>query len=181
MRPRLDAMEPSIRQVWDWLAEVADPEIPVISVVDLGIVREVTWDGDPSRECRVTVTPTYSGCPATDVIAHAIAGKLKERGVRHVRVDTRLAPAWTTDWLTEEAREKLRRYGIAPPAQRATATEHIVDLSLIRRRVDTSPPVTCPRCGSTHTERVSEFGSTPCKALYRCCACREPFDYFKCH
>lgn len=176
-----DAVEPPNRKVWDWLAEIPDPEVPAVSVVDLGIVREVSWSGDPSQECLVTVTPTYSGCPATEVIANSIVETLKARGIPHVRVNTRLAPAWTTDWLTPEAREKLRNYGIAPPVGQATASEHVVDLSLIRRRAESQPAIACPNCGSSNTERVSEFGSTPCKALYRCCACKEPFDYFKCH
>lgn len=181
MLSRPDAMEPPVRQVWDWLAEVPDPEVPAVSVVDLGIVREVSWNGDPSQECLVTVTPTYSGCPATEVIARTIAETLKAHGIPQVRVQTRLAPAWTTDWLSPEAREKLRRYGIAPPVGQATVSEHVVDLSQIRRRGDLPTRIACPQCGSMHTERISAFGSTPCKALYRCHACKEPFDYFKCH
>ncbi|WP_028082018.1 1,2-phenylacetyl-CoA epoxidase subunit PaaD [Solimonas soli] len=181
MLVRSDAVTTPVRQVWDWLAEVPDPEIPAVSVVDLGIVREVSWSGDPSQECLVAVTPTYSGCPATEVIARTIAETLKERGIPQVRVETRLAPAWTTDWLTPEAREKLRRYGIAPPVGQAAAAEHVVDLSRIRRQGGLPTPIVCPHCGSTHTECVSAFGSTPCKALYRCHACKEPFDYFKCH
>lgn len=176
--PSAVAASPHVRRVWDWLAGVPDPEVPVVSVVDLGIVREVEWNGDPAQECRVTVTPTYSGCPATEVIARDIVAALNAKGIAHVRVRTQLVPAWTTDWLTADAREKLRRYGIAPPVTRAG--EHIVDLSRLRRREETIP-IACPHCGSTDTALVSAFGSTPCKALYRCHACREPFDYFKCH
>ena len=140
----------AIRQV---LASVPDPEIPVVSVVDLGIVREVTAE-------RVTITPTYTGCPATQVIERDIRDALDAAGYRHVAVDTVLSPPWTTDWITPEGREKLRRYGIAPPTRSAVA---------------------CPQCGSADTEEVSRFGSTPCKAQWRCRACLEPFDLFKCH
>lgn len=166
----------SAEQVWRWLDEVADPEIPVISVRDLGIVREVRHaDG----QWIVTVTPTYSGCPATDVIAQDIRAVLARHGVGDARVETRLSPAWTTDWLTPQAREKLRAYGIAPPAAMA-AGEQVIDASRILRAA-AGERVRCPRCGSARTERLSEFGSTACKALYRCTACREPFDYFKPH
>jgi ring-1,2-phenylacetyl-CoA epoxidase subunit PaaD len=166
--------------VWTWLDEVADPEIPVISVVDLGIVRTVQVDGGA---VAVTLTPTYSGCPATHVIEAAVRDALHAHGVGDVRIVTRLAPAWTTDWLSEKGREKLRGYGIAPPAQQ------VIDISGLRggleaavsRRAAAVPKIACPHCGSTHTELTSQFGSTPCKALYRCLACREPFDYFKCH
>ncbi|GGY62524.1 1,2-phenylacetyl-CoA epoxidase subunit PaaD [Pseudoduganella albidiflava] len=166
--------------VWTWLAEVADPEIPVISVVDLGIVRAVGVDGD---SVTVTLTPTYSGCPATHVIEAAVREALQAHGVDDVRIVTRLSPAWTTDWLSEEGKRKLHGYGIAPPARQ------VIDISGLRgglaaavsRSARAAPAVACPHCGSTHTELTSQFGSTPCKALYRCRACREPFDYFKCH
>ncbi|HET9865552.1 MAG TPA: 1,2-phenylacetyl-CoA epoxidase subunit PaaD [Steroidobacteraceae bacterium] len=176
-----DAIAPRTRQIWNWLAEVPDPEVPAVSVVDLGIVRDVSWDGDLSQECLVTVTPTYSGCPATEVIAEAIVRKLEAQGIPKIRVQMRLAPPWTTDWLTPEAHEKLRHYGVAPPVGKAANTEHVVDLSRIRHGGLAAPAVNCPNCGSKNTERTSAFGSTPCKALYRCNACREPFDYFKCH
>ncbi|SFU89357.1 1,2-phenylacetyl-CoA epoxidase subunit PaaD [Pseudoduganella namucuonensis] len=172
-----------VDQVWSWLAEVPDPEIPVISVVDLGIVRDVAVDGDGG--CTVTITPTYSGCPAMQVIADAVTDALRERGVRRVELRTRLSPAWTTDWMSEEGKAKLKGYGIAPPAQR------VVDISGLRKGGDLAagvkrgaiakPKVVCPHCGSSHTENTSQFGSTPCKALYKCLDCREPFDYFKCH
>lgn len=168
---------PEVGEVWQWLHEVPDPEIPVISVVDLGIVREVRWAPDETgaEGLVVTVTPTYSGCPATRVIAADIERAVRERGVERVRVETRLSPAWTSDWLSEGGRERLRGYGIAPPAERADGL-----VTLVRRRGAPPAPAICPRCGAADTERVSEFGSTPCKALHRCRACLEPFDEFKC-
>lgn len=179
MRPQASPV--LTQQVWAALSAVPDPEIPVISIVDLGIVREVRWDEslDPAR-LVVTVTPTYSGCPATEVIAQSIREALDQHGFGAAQIETRLAPAWTTDWLSEEGRRKLREYGIAPPVGRSQS-EHVVDISRITRQSARVLSVACPRCGSTHTETISEFGSTPCKALYRCVACKEPFDYFKCH
>lgn len=166
----------SEHQVWQWLATVPDPEIPVLSVVDLGIVRGVHWDeGVTPARLIVTVTPTYSGCPATEVIAQTIRETLEHEGVVDTVIETRLAPAWTTDWLSPAAKEKLRTYGIAPPAEQA------IDISALSRRPRAAPTVRCPRCGSDQTELTSQFGSTPCKALYRCRSCQEPFDYFKCH
>jgi ring-1,2-phenylacetyl-CoA epoxidase subunit PaaD len=163
-------------QVWAWLGEVADPEIPVISVVDLGIVRDVAWQ---AGECVVTITPTYSGCPAMEVIADSVTQALHARGVDKVRLVNQLSPAWTTDWMSDAGKAALKAYGIAPPVQQA------IDISGLRagvsRRAAIEPRVACPHCGSTHTELTSQFGSTPCKALYKCLACREPFDYFKCH
>lgn len=180
MRPQ--ASEVLKQQVWTVLSEVSDPEIPVISIVDLGIVRDVRWDEmrEPPH-LVVTVTPTYSGCPATEVIAQSIREALDAQGFGEVDVETRLAPAWTTDWLSEEGRQKLKNYGIAPPVGRSSSTEHVIDISRLRRRAPLMRSVACPRCGSTRTEVISEFGSTPCKSLYRCTACLEPFDYFKCH
>ena len=140
--------------VWAVLEQVLDPEIPVVSVVDLGIVRDVSAG-------KVTITPTYSGCPATDVIERSIREALDAAGYRDVAIDTVLAPPWTTDWISDKGHEALRRYGIAPPELAKAAT--------------------CPQCGSTDTEEVSRFGSTPCKAQWRCKACLEPFDRFKCH
>ncbi|SMX43069.1 1,2-phenylacetyl-CoA epoxidase subunit PaaD [Maliponia aquimaris] len=151
-------MKPTVDQVWGWLDEVPDPEIPVISVVDLGIVREVAWEGDA---LRVAVTPTYSGCPATRVISMDIETALRDRGVDKVRIETRIAPPWTTDWLSDKGRSRLEAYGIAPPSP-------------------AGGPDKCPRCGSKHVTKVSQFGSTPCKAHWRCDDCLEPFDYFKC-
>lgn len=168
----MNALAPiSADQVYAWLQEVPDPEIPVLSVVDLGVVRDVTWDGDT---CVVVITPTYSGCPAMREITQDIQQTLARHGIDEVRVDTRLAPAWTTDWMSEKGREALKGYGIAAPAERA------IDISGISRRA-TAPAIACPRCGSRDTRMVSNFGSTSCKALYRCVSCREPFDYFKTH
>ena len=167
---------PALAQVWIWLAEVPDPEIPVLSIVDLGIVRDVAWsDAGGRAECVVTITPTYSGCPATEAIALSIVTALRDHGVADVRLETRIAPAWTTDWLSDAAREKLLHYGIAPPARQ------LVAVSAIGRGARADPVVACPRCGSTRTQCTSPFGSTPCKAMYRCVDCLEPFDHFKCH
>jgi ring-1,2-phenylacetyl-CoA epoxidase subunit PaaD len=166
---------PTLDQVWTWLGEVPDPEVPVISVVDLGIVRDLRWEREARGErLVVTVTPTYSGCPATSVIARDIETALRSRGVDLLRLETRIAPPWTTDWITERGRQRLREYGIAPPGQGA------VGVSPLRRLAAPPPRIECPRCGSANTVKVSEFGSTPCKAQYRCAECMEPFDYFKC-
>jgi ring-1,2-phenylacetyl-CoA epoxidase subunit PaaD len=170
-----NTLDIGLEQVWGWLAEVSDPEIPVISVVDLGIVRDVTVGADGPASCTVTITPTYSGCPAMEVIAQDITGALKRHGLQQVTIETRLSPAWTTDWMSDAGRANLKGYGIAPPAQQA------IDISGILRRSRAEPAVGCPNCGSTHTRLVSQFGSTACKALYRCDDCLEPFDYFKCH
>lgn len=143
-----------VRDIWTVLKGVPDPEIPAVSVLDLGIVRSVEED-------KVIITPTYSGCPATQFIEQSIREALDAAGYRDVTIETQLAPPWTTDWITEEGKQKLRDYGIAPP--------------------DLAKAATCPRCGSTDTEEVSRFGSTPCKAQWRCKACLEPFDRFKCH
>jgi ring-1,2-phenylacetyl-CoA epoxidase subunit PaaD len=168
--------EASVEQVWDWLQAVPDPEIPVISIVDLGIVRNVAWqEGDAGIECVVTITPTYSGCPAMAVIAQAIDEALRSHGVLRPRLLVQVAPAWSTDWLSESGKAKLKDYGIAPPAQQA------IDISGISRTARQLPQVVCPRCGSSHTRCTSQFGSTPCKSLYKCDDCLEPFDYFKCH
>jgi ring-1,2-phenylacetyl-CoA epoxidase subunit PaaD len=153
---------------WELLAAVPDPEIPVLSVVDLGIVRAVEESAD-GRRVVVTLTPTYSGCPATEVIARDVRTAL-EASYDEVEVRTQLSPAWTTDWMNDKAKEKLHGYGIAPPAGRVT-------LPL----VDVGTPSSCPRCGSRDVEELAGFGSTPCKALWRCRACQEPFDYFKTH
>lgn len=151
-------MQPTVDEVWTWLDAVPDPEIPVISVVDLGIVREVRWEDDT---LKVVVTPTYSGCPATSVISIDIETALRDHGVRDLRIETKIAPPWTTDWLSSKGLAKLEEYGIAPPRL-------------------AGGPERCPRCKSTNVTRVSQFGSTPCKAQWRCGDCLEPFDYFKC-
>ena len=158
-------------QLWECLATVSDPEIPVISVVDLGIVRELAWlDTDV---CEVTITPTYSGCPAMQVIAENVEQALRGLGVEKISIRTQLSPAWTTDWMSPAGREKLKAYGIAPPMQSA------IDISALGSRV--VPDIACPQCDSLHTRLLSQFGSTACKALYRCNECLEPFDYFKPH
>ncbi|UGQ45704.1 1,2-phenylacetyl-CoA epoxidase subunit PaaD [Massilia endophytica] len=167
----------SADQVWAWLADVADPEIPVISVVDLGIVRDVkVGDGG----CTVTITPTYSGCPAMQVISDAIGEALKAHGLHRIGIVTQLSPAWTTDWMSETGKARLKGYGIAPPAQKVVDISGLRGISRGPGRLE-APDVACPHCGSHHTELTSQFGSTPCKALYKCLDCREPFDYFKCH
>ena len=152
-RPRGEEEQEAI---WAVLEQVPDPEIPAVSLVDLGIVREV-------RPERVVLTPTYTGCPATLVIETMVRAALDEAGFRDVRIETTLSPPWTTDWISEAGREKLRAYGIAPPVPAGTRDVH------------------CPQCGSAETQEISRFGSTPCKALWRCRSCLEPFDLFKCH
>jgi len=165
------APSPRVEHAWRVLHEVLDPEVPAISVTDLGIVRDVIAHGDG---LEVVVTPTYSGCPATEAISQAISDALVAAGLGPARVTQRRAPAWTTDWITPEGREKLRAYGIAPPGSCASeATANVSPIRLMARNVD------CPRCGSSQTERLSAFGSTACKSLYRCIACREPFEHFK--
>jgi ring-1,2-phenylacetyl-CoA epoxidase subunit PaaD len=151
---------------WQRLAGVQDPEVPVLSVIDLGIVRGVE-EGDDGV-LNVVLTPTYSGCPAVEVIEAAVRDALQPLGA--VRVQRRLAPAWTTDWISDEGRRKLREYGIAPPGRCSEAAP----LRVVPRQT-----IACPRCGSAHTERLSAFGATACKALWRCLACREPFEHFK--
>jgi ring-1,2-phenylacetyl-CoA epoxidase subunit PaaD len=144
------------------LSRVPDPEIPCVSVVDLGIVREI-------RGQTLVITPTYTGCPATIAIEHDIRTALDAAGLSDIRIERTLSPPWTTDWISEEGRAKLRAYGIAPPPK--GAAKHSLR----------ETPAECPRCGSSHTEEISRFGSTPCKALHRCLDCCEPFDRFKCH
>ena len=150
------------------LESVPDPEIPVVSVCGLGIVREVTVEGDV---VRVVVTPTYSGCPATEVIAASIHAALAAAGARAVRIETRLSPAWTTDWITPAARASLAAYGIVPPGERRI--EGSQPIRIVARTVS------CPRCGGRPTTQLSAFGATACKSLYRCEVCREPFEVFK--
>jgi ring-1,2-phenylacetyl-CoA epoxidase subunit PaaD len=160
----------SVQKIRAILATLTDPEIPVLTLDDLGIIRDVRWDG-ATELAEVVITPTYSGCPAMDFIEVSIRSVLQQGGFANARVTTVLSPAWTTDWLTAEGREKLRAYGIAPPVGSADK------LSLLGEKTE----VECPRCGSTDTKLVSQFGSTACKALYQCSECLEPFDYFKCH
>lgn len=170
------APQPDLAEIWRWLSEVPDPEIPVISLTDLGIIRDVAWREDT---LVVTVTPTYSGCPATTVINLDIEAALRARGIGKLRLERQLSPPWTTDWLTEAGREKLRAYGIAPPVD-GTAADGRLAGRVARLAGGTNLTIACPRCGSTRTERISQFGSTPCKASWRCTDCLEPFDYFKC-
>ena len=159
---------------WEVLSSVLDPEVPALSVRDLGIVRDVIDHGDAGLE--IVLTPTYSGCPATEVIERDVLAAVEAAGLGPARVSLRRAPAWTTDWISAEGRRKLSEYGIAPPG-----AAHLHEAQPIRffgRRIDAQAPA-CPRCGSAKTERLSAFGSTACKALYRCLACREPFEHFK--
>ena len=159
-------------RAWDVLATVLDPEVPALSLRDLGIVRDVVDDG---AGLEVVLTPTYSGCPATEVISQSVIDALTEAGLGPVRITMQRAPAWTTDWISDDGRRKLREYGIAPPGP--VEPGQGVPIRLVGRRAAASVP--CPRCGSTNTERLSAFGATACKSLYRCVACREPFEHFK--
>ena len=153
-------------QVLEWLSKVPDPEVPALSIIDLGIVRDVVVNG----EVVVALTPTYTGCPATEVIEQSVIDALHEQGVKDVVIDRVLSPPWTTDWISDEGREKLREYGIAPPEPGASK----------RAMLQGDRAIACPRCSSVDTSLVSEFGSTACKASYKCTACLEPFEYFKC-
>ena len=170
----------SQEHIFKILSEIPDPEIPVINIIELGILREVKFlartgeevqTGGVDEVCVVVITPTYTGCPAMKVIEDDIRIKLKEIGIDKVKVELVLTPAWTTDWISDVAKEKLRAYGIAPP-----------DHSSVDKKVllGKARDLKCPLCGSIHTEMISQFGSTACKALYRCLDCKEPFDYFKC-
>lgn len=172
------AVRPSIDQIWSWLGEIPDPEIPVISILDLGIVRDVCWSEVDAELCTVTVTPTYSGCPATEVIAQQISETLASHGLHRTALRTQLSPPWTTDWLTDRGRQRLHEFGIVPPEARA-GEHHSSPLTLLVQITPQAPA--CPRCGSRRTEVLSQFGSTACKSLHRCLACMEPFDYFKPH
>ena len=153
----------SIQNIWKILEQVADPEIPVLTIADLGIIRDVKLNGD---EVEVVITPTYTGCPAMDMIAMNIKLALLGNGYSKIKITSVLAPAWTTDWMTEAGKRKLKEYGIAAPDKKFKIATDGVE---------------CPQCNSTNTKLISEFGSTACKALYQCNDCKEPFDYFKCH
>jgi ring-1,2-phenylacetyl-CoA epoxidase subunit PaaD len=181
----------TIQELWTLLGEVNDPEVPVLSVVDLGIIRDIRMVNDtpetgnvipePGKDIpepgdgtlEIVITPTYSGCPAMDMIRTNIRMALLEKGFSDVRIITVLSPAWTTDWMSEAGKQKLEAYGIAPPMP----TQTVCRLAMFSRE----EAIQCPHCHSYHTTMISEFGSTACKALYRCEDCKEPFDYFKCH
>ena len=151
-------VDQSTTHIWQFLDQVPDPEIPAISIVDLGIVRDVSWKDEL---LRVTITPTYSGCPATSVIGFEIEKAALSHGIENIEIKQQISPAWTTDWITERGKNRLKSYGIAPPNP-------------------AGGPDCCPKCGAVTVERISQFGSTPCKAQWRCQSCLEPFDYFKC-
>jgi ring-1,2-phenylacetyl-CoA epoxidase subunit PaaD len=166
----------SEKSLWDCLSQVNDPEIPVISIVDLGIVRAV--ETRPDGSCEIVITPTYSGCPAMQVIAEDIQQALQKQGLEKIHLRTQLSPAWTTDWISDAGREKLRGFGIAPPARKAIDYKAI-DISALSHAEEVE--IACPQCASVNTRLISQFGSTACKALYRCSDCLETFDYFKPH
>jgi ring-1,2-phenylacetyl-CoA epoxidase subunit PaaD len=164
-------------EIWKILEEVKDPEVPVLSIIDLGIVRDVKVSSgqvSPSERQAVDIiiTPTYSGCPAMDIINMDIRLKLLEKGYKNISIKQQLSPAWTTDWMSEEGKKKLNAYGIAPPNPKQ---------QFCKEEMFTEEIVNCPRCNSHNTRLVSQFGSTACKAMYQCNECREAFDYFKCH
>ena len=160
---------PTEQEIWDLLPEVKDPEVPVLSIIDLGIVRDVIVEDE---KIIIVITPTYSGCPAMDVISMDIRLKLIEKGYRNISIQQQLSPAWTTDWMSEEGKQKLKAFGIAPPnPKQQFCSSEMFQLEAIQ----------CPQCNSFHTELISQFSSTACKAMYRCLDCSEAFDYFKCH
>jgi ring-1,2-phenylacetyl-CoA epoxidase subunit PaaD len=162
------------QKLWQILEDVKDPEVPVLSIVDLGIVRSIEFvpSNDETQGVTITITPTYSGCPAMDVIQTDIRLKLVEHGYKNVEIRQSLSPAWTTDWMTEEGKRKLKEFGIAPPNPK----QQFCSQEMFQQEA-----VQCPHCNSFHTELISQFGSTACKAMYRCLDCQEAFDYFKCH
>jgi len=173
INPVITDDEKRIREILD---QVFDPEIPVLSITDLGIVREIWPQGKPGSDHNgpeIVITPTYSGCPAMDMIAVNIRMAMLEHGYQNIKITSVLSPAWTTDWMTEKGKQRLAEYGIAPPNPK----QQVCNNELFAPH----EAVQCPRCESWHTKRLSEFGSTACKALYQCENCHEPFDYFKCH
>lgn len=168
----------STDKIWSILQTVTDPEVPVLSILDLGIVRDVKLNEDPNSPSgisgvEIVITPTYSGCPAMDVISMNIRMALLQQGITNITIKQVLSPAWTTDWMTEEGKQKLKAYGIAPPQYKQAVCEP----ELFAKE----EAIQCPLCNSYNTRLVSQFGSTACKALYQCNDCKEPFDYFKCH
>jgi ring-1,2-phenylacetyl-CoA epoxidase subunit PaaD len=170
-------IETETKKIWKILEQVYDPEVPVLSVVDLGIIRKIeiysAAEKTPLGSLGVYITPTYSGCPAMDVISMNIRIMLSALGFKNIKIIQSLSPAWTTDWMSEEGKQKLKAYGIAPPNPK----QQVCNDKLFAA----DEAVQCPHCDSFHTHRISEFGSTACKALYQCDDCKEPFDYFKCH
>ena len=165
----------SREKIWQVLETISDPEIPVLSIIDLGIVRDVLLNDDSAE---IIITPTYSGCPAMDVVAMDIRMNLLANGFKNIKITQQLSPAWTTDWMTENGKEKLKSYGIAPPQTRSDGPpSDRINKMLFNEEIN----VECPQCYSKNTKLLSQFGSTACKALYQCNDCKEPFDYFKCH
>lgn len=162
-------METKHKKIWALLEQVSDPEIPVLTVIDMGVVRDVKKKGE---QLEIAITPTYSGCPAMDMIEVEIRAVLQENGYDNVVVTTVLSPAWTTEWMSISGKKKLKEYGIAPPEGST------IDKSVL---FGEAKKIECPRCNSRNTKMLSQFGSTACKALYQCSDCKEPFDYFKCH
>ncbi|HEC8327962.1 TPA: phenylacetate-CoA oxygenase subunit PaaJ [Providencia rettgeri] len=160
-----ELQSPQVHQIWQQLQQIPDPELPALSITDLGMIRNVLPAG---QGWKVVFTPTYSGCPATEFLINEIKTVLGDAGFQDINIEVMLTPAWTTDWMNQDAKRRLREFGIAPP--QGTSCEHPEHKGAIR----------CPRCDSEHTQKISEFGSTACKALYRCTECLEPFDYFKC-
>ena len=160
-------------QVYEWLSTVTDPEVPILTIQDLGIIRDVILSDSPTgdKQATIVITPTYSGCPAMDVIALNIRMALLSRGIKHINIENQLSPAWTSDWMSEEGKRKLKEYGIAPPVRKS-----VNPLALFEE--DNVP---CPKCSSDDTTLTSQFGPTSCKALYKCNTCHEPFEHFKCH
>lgn len=169
MKNNISLTKSAEQELWKLLEQVKDPEVPVLSILDLGIVRSVKKEND---QIKIIITPTYSGCPALDVISMDIRLKLLEHGYKNVQVTQALSPAWTTDWMTEKGKRKLKDYGIAPPNPKQ---------QFCKEEMFQQEAVACPFCNSYHTEIISQFGSTACKAMYRCLDCKEAFDYFKCH
>lgn len=162
--------DPATAELWTLLDAVHDPEVPVLSLWDLGVLRDIEKQGE---KIIVTLTPTYSGCPAIKTMAEDVEEALQAAGYNDIEIRNQLAPAWTTDWLTSEGHRKLKEYGIAPPQESSTCRDN-------RGLMEKEPTVPCPQCDSAKTRKISEFGSTACKALYQCEECHEPFDYFKC-
>ena len=173
MMPANLASEALKKRIWQLLETVPDPEVPVLSVVDLGIIRDVLINNIEATNITILITPTYSGCPAIDMMKMQIRMALLQEGITDFTLQEVLSPAWTTDWMSEAGKDKLKAYGIAPPHYKQAASS----LALFQEE----EPIQCPKCHSFETRLVSQFGSTACKALYQCNSCQEPFDYFKCH